>query len=89
MSEQRRLHRGHMALLGYIKDGETRTAYARGGMVQIDGVTQDFLEGWYEELKHWSLISATDKLGRSGAKLGEEIEITDQGLDVLQQAQTA
>jgi hypothetical protein len=87
MSDEAKLHRGHLALLGYIKDGEPRAAYPRNGTVEIDGIGQDFLTGWYEQLKAWSLISAEDLLGRTGNKLGETIRITEEGAAKLRQAE--
>ena len=89
MSAEHKLHRGHIALLGIVRDGAERTAYERGGMVQIDGATQDFLAGWYNELKAWALIAAEDHVGRSGTKLGERITITDEGLKHLEAQQAA
>lgn len=83
MSQSRKLHQGHVALLGTLDNGEARVAYPRDFTVQIDGVTQDFLVRWYEELKSWSLISAEDKLGRSGKKIGETIALTPEGRSAL------
>ena len=87
MSETLRLHRGHVALLDKIQDGKPRAAFERDGAVQIDGVHQDFLVGWYEDLKSWALIVAEDLLGRSGNRLGETVQITDKGRDIYQRVQ--
>lgn len=89
MSQSRKLHQGHVALLDTLDNGESRTAYPRGFTVQIDGVTQDFLVRWYEELKAWSLISTEDKLGRSGKKIGETIALTPAGEGALAQHRSA
>lgn len=83
MSEQRPLHRGHAALLGIFKNQDECNATVRNGTVQFDGHSQDFLQGWYEELKAWSLIQAEDWVGRSGNKLGEKVTLTDEGREVL------
>lgn len=83
MSEQRKIHRGHAALLGIFKSKDEANATVRNGVVQFDGVSQDFLQGWYEELKNWSLIQAEDWVGRSGNKLGEKVTLTDEGKSVL------
>lgn len=84
MPETAKLHHGHVTLLGLIDDGEPHAAYPRGGTVQIDGAEQDFLVRWYEQLKAWSLIDAEDRLGRNGKKIGETIQITDEGRARLQ-----
>lgn len=81
--QQRTLHRGHAALLGIFRSKDECNATVRNGVVQFDGVSQDFLQGWYEELKNWSLLHTEDWVGRSGNKLGEKVSLTDEGKTVL------
>ncbi len=61
MSE-RKLHRGHTALLGVVQAGDTCTATLKNGTVGFDHHSQDFLVGWYEDLKGWDLIQTEDWL---------------------------
>ena len=84
MSEQRALHRGHSALLGIFRNQAECTATLRNGTVNFDGHSQDFLVGWYEDLKGWALLATEDWIGRSGHKLGEKVSLTDEGREVLQ-----
>lgn len=85
MPEQLALHRGHAALLGILDQQDECNATVRDGVVQFDGHSQDFLQGWYEELKNWSLISTEDWVGRAGNKLGEKVSLTDRGRAALEQ----
>ncbi len=87
MSE-RKLHRGHTALLGVVEAGDECTATLRSGTVAFDHHSQDFLVGWYEDLKSWNLIQAEDFMGKHG-KLGETVSLTGDGRDVLEQLQQA
>ncbi len=82
MSEQRTLHRGHVALLGIFKNQDECNATVRNGTVQFDGHSQDFLEGWYNDLKSWALHTE-DWVGRSGNKLGEKVSLTEEGKAAL------
>ena len=84
MSEQRALHRGHAALLGIFRGQPECLATLRNGTVNFDGHAQDFLVGWFEDLKSWALLRSEDWIGRSGHKLGERVSLTDTGRDVLQ-----
>lgn len=87
MSE-RKLHRGHTALLGVVQAGDDCTATLRNGTVAFDHHSQDFLVAWYEDLKGWNLIHAEDFMGKN-SKLGEAVSLTDDGRDVLEQLQQA
>ena len=78
------LHRGHAALLNLLADDDGgRTAYLRGGTVQFDRASQDFLIGWYEQLKDWQLIHAEDLMGRS-EKIGEKVSLTADGVAIVE-----
>lgn len=85
MSESLSLHRGHTALLGIFRNQSECNATLRNGTVEFDGHSQDFLVGWYEDLKGRGLIETEDWLGRTGAKLGEKVTITESGRAALQQ----
>jgi hypothetical protein len=81
------LHRGHAALLNLLDGGE-RTAYIRGGTVQFDRASQDFLVGWYEQLKDWELIQAEDVMGRT-EKIGEKVALTADGAAIVERIRKA
>lgn len=83
MQTTRPLHRGHAALLNLVHEAGERTAYIRGGTVQLEKAPQDFLIGWYEELKGWELIQAEDVMGRT-AKIGERVRLTADGQAALE-----
>ena len=83
MSEPIALHRGHVALLGIFRNTAEANATLRNGTVQFDGHSQDFLVGWYEDLKGKGLIQAEDWVGRSGTKLGEKARLTEAGQEAL------
>ena len=82
------LHRGHAALLKTVGLGETCTATLRNGTVSFDHHSQDFLVGWYDDLKSWELIEASDFMGKAG-KLGETVSLTSAGQDALTKVQAA
>lgn len=86
MSTPRPLHRGHAALLRLVQEAGERTAYIRGGTVQMEKAAQDFLVGWYEDLKGWQLIQAEDVMGRT-AKIGEKVRLTADGMAALDRLQ--
>jgi len=77
------LHRGHAALLNLLAVDGACTAYIRGGTVQFDRASQDFLVGWYQQLKDWQLIHAEDLMGRS-EKIGETVSLTDGGAAIVE-----
>ena len=83
MTQERALHRGHAALLGIFRKQDECNAVVRNGVVQFDGHSQDFLQGWYEELKSWSLLKTEDWVGRAGNKIGEKVRLTDEGKATL------
>ncbi len=83
MSEPIALHRGHVALLGVFKTTSETNATLRNGTVHFDGHAQDFLVGWYEDLKGKGLLQTEDWVGRTGAKLGERVSLTDAGVAAL------
>lgn len=82
------LHRGHAALLKIVGLGETCTATLRNGTVSFDHHSQDFLVGWYDDLKSWELIEANDFMGKVG-KLGETVTLTSAGQEALTKVQAA
>ena len=82
------LHRGHAALLKIVGLAETCTATLRNGTVSFDHHSQDFLVGWYDDLKSWDLIEANDFMGKAG-KLGETVTLTTAGQDALTKVQAA
>lgn len=89
MPETRNLHRGHAALLELIEVGGNEcTATLRNGTVGFDHHSQDFLVGWYEDLKSWRLIDAEDLVGRVG-KLGETVSLTSDGIATLERIREA
>ena len=83
------LHRGHAALLKVLGLGETSTATLKNGTVSFDHHHQDFLMGWYDDLKGWELIEVSDYMGKSGDKLGETVTLTERGQDALTKVQAA
>lgn len=83
MSQPLAIHRGHAALLGVFRTRTDANATLRNGTVQFDGHSQDFLVGWYEDLKTRGLLRAEDWIGRTGAKLGEKVSLTDEGQAAL------
>lgn len=87
MSSTPPLHRGHAALLNLLEGGE-RTAYIRGGTVQFDRASQDFLIGWYQQLKEWQLIQAEDVMGRT-EKIGEKVTLTADGVATVERIRKA
>jgi hypothetical protein len=82
------LHRGHAALLKVVGLGETCTATLKNGTVSFDHHSQDFLVGWYDDLKSWELIEVSDFMGKSG-KLGETVVLTTAGQEALVKVQQA
>jgi hypothetical protein len=82
------LHRGHAALLNVVGQGETCTATLQNGTVSFDHHSQDFLVGWYDDLKTWELIQVDDLMGKAG-KLGETVTLTSAGQDALTKVQAA
>ena len=84
MSEPLALHRGHVALLGVFREQTEANATVRNGTVHFDGHSQDFLISWYNDLKGRGLIHAEDWVGRTGAKLGEKVSLTEEGQAALQ-----
>ena len=82
------LHRGHAALLKILGLGDTSTATLRNGTVSFDHHSQDFLVGWYDDLKSWQLIEAADLMGKAG-KLGETVSLTERGHVALEKVQQA
>jgi hypothetical protein len=82
------LHRGHAALLSLVSDEGERRAFISGGTVQFDRASQDFLVGWYEQLKEWNLIQAQDIMGRE-EKIGEMVSLTPDGVEIVERIRKA
>lgn len=89
MTEPLSLHRGHAALLNVLGLSEKSTATVRNGTVSFDHHSQDFLQGWYDDLKNWNLIEVSDLMGKSGDKLGETVVLTERGQTALTKVQQA
>ena len=89
MNEPVSLHRGHAALLNVLGLSDSPTATLRNGTVSFDHHSQDFLMGWYDDLKNWNLIEVSDLMGKSGDKLGEKVTLTERGQNALSKVQAA
>ncbi len=88
MSEPVSLHRGHAALLKVLGLDDSCTATFRDGTVCFDHHSQDFLVGWYDDLKSWQMINVADLMGKAG-KLGETVTLTERGQQALAKVQQA
>ena len=84
MSDAPNLHRGHAALLRVVNEQSGELAVIKGGTVQIGSAAQDFLIGWYEDLKRIGLVAAQEEQGRhGGVVLGERVSLTAAGTERL------